>query len=54
MSATLTALQGNRKKIDKMNKAKLQEEVKIHHKNEAQYRENLTNYRKEMNKRRAK
>ena len=41
MSATLTALQGNRKKIDKMNKAKLQEEVEIHHKNEAQYKENL-------------
>ena len=41
MSATPTALQGNRKKIDKMNKAKLQEEVEIHHKNEAQYKENL-------------
>ena len=32
-----------------MNKTELQEEVKIHHKNEAQYKENLTNLRKEIN-----
>ena len=49
MSATPTTLQGNRKKIDKMNKTELQEEVKIHRKNEAQYKENLTNLRKEIN-----
>ena len=49
MSATPTTPQGNRKKIDKMNKTELQEEVKIHRKNEAQYKENLTNLRKEIN-----
>ena len=32
-----------------MNKTELQEEVKIHRKNEAQYKENLTNLRKEIN-----
>ena len=32
-----------------MNKTQLQEEVKIHRKNEAQYKENLTNLRKEIN-----
>ena len=42
MSATPITLQGNRKKIDKINKTELQEEVKIHCKNEAQYKENLT------------
>ena len=49
MSATPTTLQGNRKKIDKMNKTGVQEEVKIHRKNEAQYKENITNLRKEIN-----
>ena len=49
MSATPTTLQGNRKKIDKMNKTELQEEVKIHRKNEAQYKENFTNLGKEIN-----
>ena len=49
MSATPTTLQGNRKKIDKMNKTELQEEVKIYGKNEAQYKENLTNLRKKIN-----
>ena len=49
MSATLTTLQGNRKEIDKMNKTELQEEVKIRRKNEAQYKENLTNLRQEIN-----
>ena len=49
MSATPTTLQGNRKKIDKMNKTELREEVKIHRKNEAQYKENLTNLRKKIN-----
>ena len=49
MSATPTTLQGNRKKIDKMNKTEVQEEVKIHRKNEAQYKENITNLRKEIN-----
>ena len=49
MSATPTTLQGNRKKIDKMNKTELQEEVKIHRKNEAQYKENLINLRKKIN-----
>ena len=49
MSATPTTLQGNRKKIDKMNKTVLQEEVKIHRKNEAQYKENFTNLGKEIN-----
>ena len=49
MSATLTTLQGNRKEIDKMNKTELQEEVKIRPKNEAQYKENLTNLRQEIN-----
>lgn len=34
MSVTSTTLQGNRMKIDKMNKTDLQEEVKMHHKNE--------------------
>ena len=29
-----------------MNKTELQEEVKIHRKNEAQYKETLTNFRK--------
>ena len=42
MSATPITLQGNRKKIDKINKTELQEEVKIYRKNEAQYKENLT------------
>ena len=32
-----------------MNKTELQEEVKIHGKNEAQYKENLTNLRKKIN-----
>ena len=32
-----------------MNKTELQEEAKIHRKNEAQYKENLTNLRKEIN-----
>ena len=50
MSATPTTLQRNRKKIDKMNKSELQKEVKIHHKNEAQYKENVTNLRKEIEK----
>ena len=54
MSATLTTLQGNRKEIDKMNKTELQEEVKIRRKNEAQYKESLTNLRQEINKRRTK
>ena len=45
MSVTPKTLQGNRKKIDKMNKNKLQEEGKIHCKNEAQYKENITNLR---------
>ena len=49
MSATPTTLQGNRKKIHKMSKTDLQEEVKIHHKHEAQYKENLTNLRKKIN-----
>ena len=49
MSATLTTLQGNRKEIDKMNKIELQQEVKIRRKNEAQYKENLTNLRQEIN-----
>ena len=49
MSATPTTPQGNRKKIDKMNKTELQEEVKIHRKNESQYKENLTNLREEIN-----
>ena len=49
MSATPTTLQGNRKKIDKMNKTELQEEVKIHWKNKTQYKENITNLRKEIN-----
>ena len=49
MSATPTTLQGNRKKIDKMNKTELQEKVKIHRKNGAQYKENITNLRKEIN-----
>ena len=50
MSATPTILQGNRKKIDKMNKTEWQEEVvKIHRKNEAQHKENITNLRKEIN-----
>ena len=49
MSATPATLQGNRKKIDRMNKTELQEEVKIYHKNEAQYKENITNLRKEIN-----
>ena len=49
MLVTSTTLQGNRKKIDKMNKTKIQEEVKIHRKNEARYKENITNLRKEIN-----
>ena len=49
MSATPTILQGNRKKIDKMNKTEWQEEVKIHRKNEAQHKENITKLRKEIN-----
>ena len=49
MSATPATLQGNRKKIDRMNKTELQEEVKIYHKNEAQYKENITNLRKKIN-----
>ena len=49
MSATPITLQGNRKKIDKMNKTELQEEVKIYRKNEAQYKENLIDLRKEIN-----
>ena len=49
MSATPITLQGNRKKIDKINKTELQEEVKIYRKNEAQYNENLTDLRKEIN-----
>ena len=49
MSATPITLQGNRKKIDEMNKTELQEEVKIYRKNEAQYKENLTDLRKEIN-----
>ena len=49
MSATLTNLQGNKKEIDNINKTELQEEVKIHWKNEAQNKDNLTNLRKEIN-----
>ena len=49
MAATPITLQGNRKKIDEMNKTELQEEVKIYRKNEAQYKENLTDLRKEIN-----
>ena len=49
MSATPTTLQRNGKKIDKMNKTELQEEVKINRKNEAQYKENLTNLKNEIN-----
>ena len=49
MSATPATLQGNRKKIDRMNKTELQEEIKIYHKNEAQYKENITNLRKKIN-----
>ena len=42
MSATPATPQGNRKEIDKMNKTELQEEVKFHRKNEAQYKESIT------------
>ena len=49
MSATPTTLQRNGKKIDKMNKTELLEEVKINRKNEAQYKENLTNLKNEIN-----
>ena len=49
MSTTPATLQGNRKKIDRMNKTELQEEVKIYHKNDAQCKENITNLRKEIN-----
>ena len=49
MQATPTTLQGNRKKIDEMNKTELQEKVKIHGKNETQYKENITNIREEIN-----
>ena len=50
MSAIPTTLRGNIKKVYTMNKSELQEEVKVHCKKEAQYKENLTNLRKETNK----
>ena len=49
MLATPTSTQGNWKKNDIINKTELQQEVKIHRKNEAQKKEKIPNLRKETN-----